>query len=340
MSLEHVHTVLLAGGVGSRFWPLSRRARPKQLLDLFGRGSLLRMTFERLLPLVPPERQLVVTGSVLGAAVRADLPEVPAANVLEEPCGRNTAPAIGWAAAVALARDPDAVLAVVPSDQHIADEERYRADVRTALDLAREGFLATLGIPPTRPETGYGYIQAGPSPHEVLAFVEKPDLETALRYLASGDFLWNAGMFFARADVVLDELDRFEPALGAAVRGLGDRAAEVYPTLRSISFDYAVMERTALARVVRSDCGWSDVGSWQSLFDFRDGPSLARGDVVEIDGEGNVLVAEGGLVACVGVRDLVVVHTKDATLVCPREASQRLREVVQELERRQREDLL
>ncbi len=334
-------TVIMAGGVGARFWPLSRRARPKQLLDLFGGGSMLRRTFDRLTPLIPPERQVIVTGRILGDPIRAALPELPPANVLEEPTGRNTAAAIGWAALDIARRDPDAILAVLPADQFIVDGDAYRGLVDVAVEAAAEGRIVTLGIPPTRPETGYGYIRAGAPIAGPLctvdAFKEKPDLPTALSYLDEGGYYWNAGMFFLPASLVLDELARFEPELLAGLQALYDggppdvdRLDAVYPTLKSISIDYAVMERSDRVAVIPGEFGWSDVGSWRTLYDFRadEADSFRRGEVIEIDGGGNVIFADEGVVATVGVSDLVVVHTPDATLVCPRESAQRIREVV------------
>jgi mannose-1-phosphate guanylyltransferase len=344
---SHIWTVIMAGGVGSRFWPLSRRSRPKQLLDLFGHGTMVRRTVDRLLPLVPAERQVVVTGRVLGDAMRQELPELPARNVLEEPMGRNTAPAIGWAAAEILARDPDAILAILPADQLIVDEDDYRATVGRAVDAAAQGRIVTLGIPATRPETGYGYILAGEEVdtgvHSVAAFKEKPALETALAYLADGRYYWNAGMFFAPARLMMDEMARHAPDVSEGLDRLTRESVDVvYPDLPSISIDYAVMERTDKVAVIPGNFGWSDVGSWRTLWDYReDGASTyTRGDVIELDGSDNVLFADGGTVATVGVSDLIVVHTPDATLVCPRESAQRIREIVDALKTSEREELL
>ena len=343
----HIWTVIMAGGVGSRFWPLSRRERPKQLLDLFGGGSMVRRTVDRLLPLVPAERQLIVTGEVLGDAMRSALPELPSANVLEEPLGRNTAPAIGWAAREIAKRDPEALLAILPADQLIVDEEAYRETARLALEACAEGRIVTLGIPATRPETGYGYIRAGQEVSggvfEVNAFKEKPDLDTALSYLAQGGYYWNAGMFFAPAKLMLDELEVHAPEVSRGLSRLDSEPLHlVYEALPSISIDYAVMERTDKVAVVPGDFGWSDVGSWRTLWDFREGEqsTYSRGDVLELDGSGNVLFSEGGIVATVGVQDLIVVHTPDATMVCPRDQAQRLREIVDTLKNMDRKELL
>lgn len=349
----HTFSVLLAGGVGSRFWPVSRALRPKQLLDLFGEGPMLRRTFERVADLAPPERTIVVTSGSLAPAVRALLPEVPPDRILAEPSGKNTAPAIAWAATVARRLDPDATLMVLPADHHIADVPAFRATLERALAHAHD-HLVTIGIVPTHPETGYGYIQRGAAhadgarssfafggagAYRVAAFAEKPDLATAARYLAGGEHLWNAGMFFMRADLYLAELARHRPALAAQITAADDVLA-VWSELESISIDYAVMERSDRILVVPGSFGWSDVGSWRSLADHAQGPSFHHGDVLELDGTGNVLFAEHGLVVTVGVSDLVVVHTADATLVCPRDAAQRTREIVQALERAGRKDLL
>jgi len=342
--------VIMAGGVGSRFWPASRAARPKQLADLFGQGPMLKMTSDRLLPVASIDRQLVVTGEILRDGVAAALPGLHPDNILAEPVGRNTAAAVGWAALHIAHRDPDGVLAVVPADQYIADIPAYQATARRAVAAARDqDAIVTLGIPPTRPETGYGYIERaaeiGDGLFDVGAFREKPDRETALSYLADGGFLWNAGMFFMPASLAIRELERFEPELLEGLRALfgpnARPASEVYPTLKSISIDYAVMERTDRVRVIPGSFGWSDVGSWEALYDHRgDQDSFRAGDVIEIDGGGNVLSAEGGLVAVVGVSDLVVVHTPDATLVVPRSESQRVREVVDRLRADEQEKLL
>jgi mannose-1-phosphate guanylyltransferase len=343
-SSPHVVPVVLAGGVGSRFWPLSRRARPKQLLDLFGEGPMLRVTLARTAPLAPPERAIVVTSTALADEVARLLPEVSQARILAEPSGKNTAPAIAWAAIHAMRDDPEAILAVLPSDHHIADTAGFQRLMADAVALAATGRLVTLGVVPTHPETGYGYIErAAPiadSPGFLVdRFVEKPNLETALTYLASGRFLWNAGMFFMPARLFLDELLRFKPTLHAAMTG-GDVLTE-WSGLESVSVDYAVFERSDKVAVIPGAFGWSDVGSWRSLADHQGTePSFIRGDVIELDGRDNVLFAEGGVVATVGVSGLIVVHTKDATFVCRRDDAQRTREVVAELTRRGREDLL
>jgi len=341
---ETTYVAVIAGGSGSRFWPISRPEQPKQLLDLFGDGPMLRKTIERLSSVVPVERVLVVTNTEIGDRVRSILPELPGENILEEPLGRNTAPAIAWAAALVERRHPGALLAVLPADHHILPVDTFQEDVCLALKTAREGYVVTIGIPPTRPETGYGYIRVGESLSAGVArasgFFEKPDVGTALRYLEAGDYLWNGGMFFASAKVFIEELRTFEPAMMAAIEPLADHPTPAsvdatYRTLSSISIDYAVMERSDKVAVVPARFGWSDVGSWNALYAFREEgeTSYHRGAVVEMEGEGNVLYAEGGAIAAVGLNDMIVVHTPQATLVCPRHMAQRVREAQQQIER-------
>lgn len=340
-------SILLAGGIGSRFWPVSRALRPKQLLDLFGEGPMLRVTLERGRPLAPPERTIVVTSVGLAPIIADLLPEVPRDQILAEPCGRNTAPAIAWAALVARAKDPDARLMVLPADHHIVDVDGFRAVAENALALAADGTIVTLGIPPTHPETGYGYIRRGaphprdPAAFTVSAFVEKPDLATAVGYLAAGGYDWNAGMFFMRADSLMGELARHRPDLHAAMTTAPDLVA-AWPALPSVSIDYAVMEKTERIAVLPGRFGWSDVGSWRSLWDHRPegASSFKGGDVLELDGSGNVLFADGGSVCAVGVSDLIVVHTRDVTFVCPRESAQRAKDVVTALTAAGRKELL
>lgn len=348
MSIPHVVPVLLAGGVGSRFWPVSRQARPKQLLDLFGEGPMLRVTLERTASIAPAERAIIVTSTTLAPTIAELVPEVPRARILAEPSGKNTAPAIAWAALTALRDDPDAILAVLPSDHHIADMPGFQRLMDKAIGIAETGRLVTLGIVPTHPETGYGYIKRGAhlpdtAGYDVADFVEKPDLATALGYLASGDYLWNAGMFFMPARLFLDELARHRPALhGAMVEAdAGPGVLAGWASFESISVDYAVFERSDKVAVVPGSFGWSDVGSWRSLADHQgEAASFRQGDVIELDGADNILFADGGLVATVGVSGLIVVHTPDATFVCKRDDAQRAREVVAELTRQARRDLL
>jgi mannose-1-phosphate guanylyltransferase len=352
---QHHYAVIMAGGGGTRLWPASRRRRAKQFLALGTAGgrTLLGATVHRMRAVCGLDRTVVVAARSQADDVRAALPDLPAPNLLGEPVGRNTAPCIGFAAEVLFARDPDAVMAVLPADHHIANEAAFTDVVGEALRLAgSEDRIVTVGIRPIRPETGYGYIRMSEQPsrgrgHEVEAFVEKPDGVTARRYLESGRYLWNSGMFFFRAARIRAEIRRHLPAMTAAFDAIGAAAsggdldaavARVYPGLRAISIDYGVMEKAAGILVVPADFGWNDVGSWTALSDIseRDADgNVAVGETVLKRARGNVVVADSGqLVAVVGADNLVVVATADAILVCPKEHAQEVRDVVAELERR------
>jgi len=350
--------VIMAGGSGTRFWPLSRAARPKQLLPLGGGDeSLLRATLRRLSGLIPTEQIYVVTSEKLAAQTRAALPELPAANILAEPVGRNTAPCVGWAASVVARIDPEAVLVVLPADHFIGDESGYRSVIERAVAAAQDGDMVTVGIKPTRPETGYGYIELGeelsPAVFRTRRFVEKPDEARARQFLAAGRFLWNSGMFFFRADAVLSAIARDLPGLSNMLKQYDDAAtrgeeaalvASTYASLPDISIDHGVMEKAARVAVIPGDFGWSDVGSWTSAWELapHDGAQNALfGDVVQVDTKGcYVRAPEGKVVAVVGLEDVVVVDTPDALLVMPRSRAQDVRAVVDALKAKQQKSHL
>lgn len=344
-------TIIMAGGSGTRFWPLSRIDRPKQLLALGGSDeSLLQATVRRVTEVVDPADILVVTSERLASKTRAQLSEVPARNVLAEPVGRNTAPCVGWATARVARVDPDAVCAVLPADHHVGDESAYADVLRRALTAADRGGIVTVGIRPSRPETGYGYIEMGEplveGVHRARRFVEKPNRQRAEQFLAAGTFLWNSGMFFFRASEMLDAIRHHLPGLGEALdRFLAtDEAGEaalvqaLYPTLPDVSIDHGVMEKVSDVVVVPADFGWSDLGSFASAWELADkdsqGNALPEGAIC-LDSTGCFVRApDGKRVALVGVEDLIVVDTNDALLVLPRERAQDVKRVVAELEQR------
>jgi mannose-1-phosphate guanylyltransferase len=359
--------VLLAGGRGTRFWPRSRTRTPKQLLNITGGDTMLRETVARLEPIFALRDFWAVTNIEQAGAVRRQLRGVPAAHILAEPVGRNTTAAIALAAIHILREHRDALMTVLPSDSYIVDAARYRQLVQAALDLARSpGHLVVFGVPPTRPETGYGYIEAGaPSARvrgiralAVRRFTEKPALPLARRYLASGKYFWNAGIFFWRVSTFLECLRRFLPATHNPLMRLADTIGtrkyaaalrRIYPTLEDISVDYAIMEPATRAgaatcvSVIPAKAGWSDIGSWSAVYDLlaaQRGANVSAGPSFTLDANGNFFWAPGKFVAAVGVHDLVLVETGDAILLCPRERAQDVGKIVKYLEQQKLARLL
>ncbi len=336
--------LVLAGGSGTRFWPSSRRHRPKQLLSLQGSRTLLQATVDRLRPLVPPERIWISTTEVLRHAVSSQLPEIPPSHFLAEPAARNTAPAIGWSLLAMPEGARNGAIIVLPSDHRIGDAESYRATLTQAAGVVeREDRILTLGVVPGRPETGFGYLELAeeipgePGLRRVRRFTEKPDRATAERFLAGGAHLWNAGIFVFRGGVLLAGLERHAPELAQGLAELArapERAGDLYPRLPSISIDYAVMEKFEAMAALPLDCGWSDVGSWDALAEILpadpDG-NVARGDAVVVDGARNITYAEEGTIAILGLSDLIVVRSGDAVLVARRKDAQEVRRIVERL---------
>ncbi len=340
----------MAGGVGTRFWPASRQARPKQFLTVEGDRSLIQQTVDRLDGLVDVDAIYIVTNADYVAETRRQLPDVPAGNILGEPAGRNTAPCIAYAAAVIAARDPEGTLVVLPADHLIRNEKRFRQVLRAAVAQAQEpDALVTIGITPTHPETGYGYIQFDGTSDgldetlrafPVRTFAEKPDIATAERFLDSGDFLWNSGMFAWRADTILRAFERYLPdvyeaflpicnAKGTPEAGTVETA---YARAPKISIDYGVMERAEHVFVVQGSFGWSDVGDWRAVFDLQDtdahGNAL-QGTVITESSSRCYVQGKDKLIALVGMHDTIVVETDDAVLICHRDNAQRVKNLVE-----------
>lgn len=344
----------MAGGGGTRLWPASRKKRPKQFLPMLAGGeTLLGATVARVAGLVPPERILVVTAADQVDEVRRTAPSVARDNIVVEPKARNTAPCIGLGALEVLRRDPAGVMAILPSDQFIRDTARFRAAVEHALDVARGGAIVTIGIVPTHPETGFGYLELGDATERdarvVERFVEKPDLATAERYVAGKRHLWNSGMFFFAARRLVEAVRQHLPELGELLHALErqpERVDELYPRAPSVSIDYGVMEKLPRGDVfcVPGELGWNDVGSWSALGELR-APDAAGNvcseNTIAIEARGNLVYGDGKrVIAAVGVDDLVIVATDDAVLVMPKSKAQQVRDVVKALETTNRKEFL
>ncbi len=367
---EHpnLYAVIMAGGSGTRLWPLSRRHLPKQFLDFFGDGTMICKTVERLKGLVRDENIIIVTNPSGRKLVRKQLPQIPRRNIIVEPVGRNTAPCIALATAFIKKRNPNGVMCVLPSDHIIQNVERFQETLRAAVEVAeRTSALVTIGIKPTRPETGYGYIQAedsnpelttsikvrfGVKAHKVKTFAEKPDIETAQRFLESGDFFWNSGVFVWHVHAICREFERSMPQLYLDMKSIenaiGTRAEKrtienVYSWTHSISIDYGVMEKADCVYVLEGDFDWSDAGSWDEIMKFRK-PNLAHEEhrnLLLYDSP-NTLVfkPKHKTIAIIGIEDAIVVETADALLICKRGRSQEVKNIVDVLKRKEMEEYI
>ena len=353
-----MHVVIMAGGVGTRLWPISRRNRPKQFQPLLSNRTMLLDTYERVLPLTSPDRVWVVTGAEFVELTRQQLPQVPDANILGEPASRNSAPAAALAAA-RIARDgPQATVLVTPADSYIGDAAAYRDYVGTAAEAAAAGFIVTLGVVPSHPETGYGYIHRGdrlPAPvvgaYRVIRFIEKPDAKTAARYVSEGGYYWNIGHFVFKAEHFMDRCAVHLPEVAAGMRKLaeaGDRGGElieqVYQGLPSVSLDYGIAEKEEDLALVPTAIEWSDVGQWRAVKEIagrRGALHTHPEDHVGIESENAFVIAGSGrLVVTIGLEGYILVDTPDALLVVREDRAQELRKALEEIERRGREEQL
>jgi mannose-1-phosphate guanylyltransferase/mannose-6-phosphate isomerase len=353
-----LHVVILAGGIGARLWPISRRSRPKQFQPLLSHRTLLEETYLRIEPLSKPDRTWVVTGGEFVDLVHAQLPHLPLENILGEPIGRNSAPAAALAVARIARTQPNALVLVTPADSFIGDAVAYRDYVGTAVEAAEGGFIAVLGVMPSHPETGYGYIQRGErlrmpasGAYRVARFTEKPDEQTAERYLAHGGYYWNMGQFIFQAEHFMERCALHLPEVASAAHTLGDPDVptgdlieQLYRDLPSISIDYGIAEQEEDMAVVPTALEWSDVGSWRAVKEIvrRRGPLALQGENhIQVGAKNSLVVTRSGrLVVTVGVEGCVIVDTDDALLIVQEDSAQQVRDALEEIARRGKEEHL
>ncbi|MSR64402.1 MAG: mannose-1-phosphate guanylyltransferase [Verrucomicrobiae bacterium] len=341
----HYYAVIMAGGGGERFWPMSRMRTPKQLLALVTERTLIEETVARIEPVFPLKNILIITNTAQAPKIRKLLPHIPKKNIIAEPMRRDTAAAVALGTVIVARRNPNAVMAVLPADHVIKEPAKYQRVLVDCLELAgREKVLVTIGIKPTEPNTGYGYIEAGKKRGtkfwDAKRFVEKPDLATAKKYVASGRYRWNAGMFVWSAAAVSEALDTHIPELFSRLRTLhpaidtprfSDALRKLYPKLQRVSIDYGLMEKAQNVVVADGSFAWDDVGSWVALERHlpRDAHgNVSRGKLVSLRSQNNIVIGDKRLIATLGVRDLIIVETKDATLICHRDEAQKIKEIV------------
>ena len=363
--MEHTYAVIMAGGGGTRLWPVSRKERPKQLLPLIGQETLFQSTVERLENLFPPERILVVTVEDQAREMLQQAPSIPQENYILEPAPRGTASVVGLAAAILQKRDPNASMAILPSDHFIRNQDLFHYLLRAAFEVAENGYLVTLGITPSHPSTAYGYIQQGQPlsggykypAYEVKRFVEKPDEEVAQKLLRSGNHSWNSGMFIWRADVILEEINKQMPALDEALKEISDAwgtatqdeiLKDCWHDLKVETVDYGIMEKAEHVAVLPAGgLGWSDVGSWQSLFEVllpdMNG-NIATNNNSHLAHQTNNTLVYGSsnerLIVTIGVDNMIIVDTDDILLVCKSDQSQSVRDIVEHLKKHRQEKYL
>lgn len=350
-----VYAVIMAGGSGTRFWPKSTKKYPKQFLNLFGDGTMIQNTANRIKELIPQERILVITNDDYVDIVKDQLPRVPDNNIVGEPVAKNTAPCVAIAAELLIKQDPDAVMVVLPADHHITNPEEFRNILSAAIAKAESGNdLVTIGIKPSQPETGFGYIHADSAQSEeikenlvekVLGFKEKPNLDTAEKFLASGDYYWNSGMFIWRADSILQEFDKQLPEMHNLLKEASQdlytdlhkvAINEFYFDCESVSIDYGIMEGAKSVYVVPGEFGWNDVGSWTAVYDLgeknKDGNAIQAVNVTFAGSQKNLVVSNSGkMISLVGMENVAVVETDDAILICDLNQAQGVKEIVEQL---------
>lgn len=352
-----VTAVIMAGGRGERFWPKSRNNRPKQFLSLTSDGeTMIQKTVKRLSPLVEAEDIFIVTNAAYTELVKEQLPDIPAENILAEPCARNTAPCIAFAAAVIGRKYDDAVMLVLPSDHLIGYENIYIKTLKKAVSVAENGKnLVTIGITPTYPETGYGYINFGKEcgdAYEVEKFVEKPDLPTAKKYLASGKYLWNSGMFVWKISSIMADLKAFMPEIYEGALRIGESfgsddfeetLVKEFAAFTSESIDFGIMEKASDIYTLPGSFGWDDVGSWlavERINETDDNKNFTEGDVITVDAERTTICGGKRLIAAIGTSDIIIVDTDDVLLVCSKNNTQDVKKVISQLKEQGRNELV
>ena len=342
----NIYAVIMAGGVGSRFWPRSKKKTPKQLLKIFGENTMIQDTVNRLKGIIDPKNIYIITNKLQITGVLTQLPELPVENIIEEPFGRNTAACIGLASILISKKDPDAITLILPADHIIDGEEEYHNTLLSAAKFVDEAdAIVTIGIPPSRPETGYGYIQIDESAvsngvYKVLTFAEKPNYQTAVRFVDSGDFFWNSGMFIQKIDVILEEMKEFMPDLHDGLMTISDAIGEpdyqevltnVYGRLKKISIDYGIMEHSKKVYLIKGNFNWSDVGSWEAVYELSEKDENGNTKVGNVYTEmalDSYVYSPDRLTALIGVDNLIVINDKDALLICRRDRAQDVKKVV------------